>query len=722
MNYSTDRAISYIEEDRLGRASFSKQVGKAIYEYKGKDSLVIGLFGKWGTGKTSVANMALQTVEELSKNDEKPPVIIRFAPWNYSDKDNLICQFLATLKTHIDTGENEELKKKVGKALSDYSGIFDFASLIPIVGGPIATLLKGVAKAGGEELSKPKDLYSTKIKLEDALLEVNQKIIILIDDIDRLTNSQIRDIFQLVKQVGDLPNITYMLAMDRDVVKRALSKVHNYDGNEYLEKIIQIPFEIPELRKSKLHDIFFARLNEIIKDISNEVTWDQRYFNKVFNNCIDPYIITLRDVNRVLNTFLFRFSMLHEETSLEDMLGITTLEVMIPELYKWIAENKDSVCGGLMQRLLTGRNNPEENKKKYEAEFENVGLDPNQSIMTVAAMFPVFARDVNAHFYEYSDETNIRMQMRAAQPERFELYFMFDMDDVKVPRNKINECIYTLNMEELENVIREINSQGNIMYFIDEIKSMVDKIPYERFSIISALLLKMRNGFSGKGSQAFFMDSAKYAAGYLAEMIMRKLNTDEERYELYKESLINSTIESFGTIAYDIRSIEHAYGRFTDDSENKEDQLISIEQLQELENIFLEKMLEFSKMDTLLDKEDSAMAFSLWEDLDKERAQNYIRTVFTDPIRKLKYICTLAGRWSGGNGSGWSFTHSNYSEYATAEEIYKAIQELDKARIVEFDEVELVKLASFYLNYNKDEFMDVTEQKAMKLVEQWKEN
>ena len=70
----------------------------------------------------------------------------------------------------------------------------------------------------------------------------------------------------------------------------------------------------------------------------------------------------------------------------------------------------------------------------------------------------------------------------------------------------------------------------------------------------------------------------------------------------------------------------------------------------------------------------------------------------------------------------WSFTHSNYSEYATAEEIYKAIQELDKARIAEFDEVELVKLASFYLNYNKDEFMHVTEQKAMKLVEQWKEN
>ena len=122
MIYSTDRAIKSLDEDLLGRASFSRQLGKAIYEYKGKDSLVIAIYGKWGTGKTSVANMALQTIEELSEDDEKRPIVIRFAPWNYSDKDNLIGQFFASLKVKIDLDSNEELKNKVGKALSDYSG------------------------------------------------------------------------------------------------------------------------------------------------------------------------------------------------------------------------------------------------------------------------------------------------------------------------------------------------------------------------------------------------------------------------------------------------------------------------------------------------------------------------------------------------------------------------------------------------------------------------
>ncbi len=129
----------------------------------------------------------------------------------------------------------------IGKALADYSGVFEAASLIPYVGSILAPILKSTAKAGGEYLAQGSDLDSLRKKLEKALLEVDRKIIVLIDDIDRLLNSQIRDIFQLVKQVADLPNIIYILAMDREVVKRALAEIHNADGNESLEKIIQIP-------------------------------------------------------------------------------------------------------------------------------------------------------------------------------------------------------------------------------------------------------------------------------------------------------------------------------------------------------------------------------------------------------------------------------------------------------------------------------------------------
>ena len=57
-----------MEEDLLGRVTFSNNFAEAISGYDGKDCLVIGLFGSWGTGKTSVINMALDRINQINQN------------------------------------------------------------------------------------------------------------------------------------------------------------------------------------------------------------------------------------------------------------------------------------------------------------------------------------------------------------------------------------------------------------------------------------------------------------------------------------------------------------------------------------------------------------------------------------------------------------------------------------------------------------------------------
>ena len=237
--YNSDRAITDLQNDLLGRASFSKHLGRAIYEYLGNDGLVIGLFGKWGTGKTSVINMTLQEVSTLSKNDDNKPLVVKFAPWNYSDRENLISLFFQCLKNKVENDKSGKLKKKIGKALNDYAGAFDAVALVPVFGSGLAAILKTTAATEGKKLIQGPSLDESKELLEKALLESSQKIVVVIDDIDRLSNSQIRDVFQLVKQVADFPNVIYILAMDREVVTRALEDVHGFDGNEYLEKMEQ---------------------------------------------------------------------------------------------------------------------------------------------------------------------------------------------------------------------------------------------------------------------------------------------------------------------------------------------------------------------------------------------------------------------------------------------------------------------------------------------------
>ena len=538
MNYSTDRPIDTCEQDLLGRASFSKQLGRAIYDYNGKDGLVIGLYGKWGSGKTSVINMAVNEMITLAKQENNMPLVMKFAPWNYSDKDNLISIFFQSLKNKIELQDNEELKKEVGKALNDYAGAFDALSLIPIVGSGVAAILKTVAQAQGTNLMQGADLEKTKELLESALVEVNKKIVIIIDDIDRLTNSQIRDVFQLVKQVADFPNIIYILAMDREVVRRALQEVHNVDGNEYLQKIIQVPFEIPELRKSKLNSIFFSRLDEVVKEISDKIKWDDMYWKDVFQNCIEPYINTLRDVNRVINTFQFKYGAMYEETAFEDMIGITTIEVLDPELYKWIGNNKEAVCGGFFHGLSFDKSD-KDYRKKYSEEFLSLEINPDRAIRCIAAMFPMFANDVNEKGFEYFSSSDIRSKMRAAHKERFELYFMYDLDDIRIPRNIINACIYKLDTESIRNHLDKINKQGNIIYFLDEVRSLINNIPYKRLGLIASIFLEMQGNFHGQNSKSIVTISANDITERCIDDMINRLKTEAERFKIIYTAVKN---------------------------------------------------------------------------------------------------------------------------------------------------------------------------------------
>lgn len=721
MNYSTDRPIDTCEQDLLGRASFSKQLGRAIYDYNGKDGLVIGLYGKWGSGKTSVINMAVNEMITLAKQENNMPLVMKFAPWNYSDKDNLISIFFQSLKNKIELQDNEELKKEVGKALNDYAGAFDALSLIPIVGSGVAAILKTVAQAQGTNLMQGADLEKTKELLESALVEVNKKIVIIIDDIDRLTNSQIRDVFQLVKQVADFPNIIYILAMDREVVRRALQEVHNVDGNEYLQKIIQVPFEIPELRKSKLNSIFFSRLDEVVKEISDKIKWDDMYWKDVFQNCIEPYINTLRDVNRVINTFQFKYGAMYEETAFEDMIGITTIEVLDPELYKWIGNNKEAVCGGFFHGLSFDKSD-KDYRKKYSEEFLSLEINPDRAIRCIAAMFPMFANDVNEKGFEYFSSSDIRSKMRAAHKERFELYFMYDLDDIRIPRNIINACIYKLDTESIRNHLDKINKQGNIIYFLDEVRSLINNIPYKRLGLIASIFLEMPGNFHGQNSKSIFTISANDIAERCIDDMINRLKTEAERFKIIYTAVKNLNSLNLGTMARRINRIELAYGRLAGKSEKEEGKIISLNHLREIEELYVSRIHDIVKKIPFVNIKGFKFVFYLWKSFEKEGAKNYINKMFEDDVNKIRFVCILADKWNGTNGCGWSFNPKTYSEYISDEEIFNLIQDYDKSMLQIFSREEQIKMASFVLRYGKNEMFDVHEQEAMKLIEEWKDS
>lgn len=722
MSYDSDKPIKYSKQDLLGRTTFSKKLGEAIYGYDANDGLVIGLYGKWGTGKTSILNMVINEINDLSTKSDDKPIIVKFAPWNYTDKDNLISLFFRVLKHKLDIDKGEEKGKKIGKAITDYSNALDALSLVPMVGSGLAILLKTIAKAQGAELSKEVDLDVTRNHLEEVLSETYQKIIVIIDDIDRLTNSQIRDIFQLVKQVGNFPNIIYVLSMDRNVVCRALESVHNINGAEYLEKIIQIPFEIPVLMKSKLQEIFLMKLNNIVNDISDSITLDKIYWSEVFTNCILPYIKTLRDINRVINTFQFRYRLLYEETAFEDLVALTTIEVLEPQLYQWIGNNKDLFCSTSVHSFQSMYRDKNDYCNLIYNELESLEINVDQAIKFLSTLFPIFADNIyNRNVRCIS--SNIRESMRVAQEERFDSYFIFDLNGIPIPRYIINNCINSLDFNEIIDIITKINNEGSIGYFIEELRSLVNSIPYNRLSLLALAILSIQNKFPDDNSRGFLMLSVYSQSLFLIGEIMGRIDNETERYKIIKDFLENINKNQLGTIANFINKIELAYGKLSGNIENGDKKLITLEHLEELERLYILKINEIIKSESIFEISNFYITFYLWNCLDKNKAKIYLENEFKYDINILKFICAIAHKWiSSDNDSGWRFSLDGFSDYISADTIYKKIEEFDKRQLDLFTLEDQIKIASFVLSYGKSNNHSISEKAAKVLIEAWKNN
>lgn len=182
MNYNSDKPIESSEQDLLGRITFAKQLGEAIYKYDGKDGLVIGVFGKWGTGKTSILNMVVNEINYLSESNDERPIIVNFSPWNYTDKDNLISIFFEDLRKKIKFNSNNENMKQIVKAIDQYSGVLNLLSFTSVVlNQNWIMMLKYPFKYFYQyirgKILEDTNLDKAKTNLEKALIKSNQKIL-----------------------------------------------------------------------------------------------------------------------------------------------------------------------------------------------------------------------------------------------------------------------------------------------------------------------------------------------------------------------------------------------------------------------------------------------------------------------------------------------------------------------------------------------------------------
>ena len=722
--YNADKPIEKFEDDILGRKFFAKQLGQAVLSFNSNDNITIGLYGKWGTGKTSILNLAISEMIDLTRDvtKDKRPVIFKFEPWNFTNNDNLIIQFFKQLKNELKVKENTGFSKSLGEALEAYSEAIEFAEAIPHI-GKYASLFKMTAKYAANRLKSNNSnisISNTKDKLVEELKKQNKKIIVIIDDIDRLSNEQIRMVFQLVNQVAGLPNIIYLLSMDKEVVIRALEKVQECDGEEYLEKIVQVPFSIPKLDKERVHNLFFCKLNEIMEKKEN-VFFDKIYWGTIYQKCINPLLNTIRDVNRIINTFQFKYNLVADEVNFVDMIAITVLQVLKPDIYQWIIEHESIICGSSYDYHGISYSEQDMKKKKYIEELSEIGGE--KALEVISAIFPKIDREVN-HYYKSVQEEELRKQKRIADVDRFKIYFSLDISDIAVSHSTIVKSVNLMGIEEFQDLFVKLNSDKKIIPYLKELRSYSDEVPTERIPFLIKVLYQNMHSFVGEVWKSIISFSAQQYAEWCITSLFKRVETQEKKYDIYVATIYDANFSALASIAADINRIELSYGRLAGEGKNidEKEQSISIQQLELLEKMYVSRIKKLLiEHQSIFQCDKLFFIVYLWKSFERTSCVEYFKDILEEPISILKFIIRMASEWTGTSGRGWTFSEDNYKEFISKEKIIQTINKYSKGDIlVDFSDEEHAKLASFLLNIDRGEFEHVTESEAMQLVAKWK--
>jgi len=306
---------------------------------------VVGILGKWGSGKTSFVNMAEGEFEAAGSP------VLNFNPWMFSGAEQLVESFFVEVSAQL------KLKPglaEIGEDLADYGEAFAGLGWLPVV-GPWIERGRGAAKVLGKFLRRRREgTHGRREKLNKELARLEHPIIVVLDDIDRLSTAEIRDVFKLVRLTASFPNIVYVLAFDRERVENALGE-EGVPGRDYLEKILQVAVDLPSIPDQVLSQQIFDALDSTIEQADSVAELDKEVWPDVFMEIIRPLVRNMRDVRRYQAAIHGSLAELGDRIALADLLAMEAVRVFLPDVFHGIQRNVEALTTPSEPLMSVGR-------------------------------------------------------------------------------------------------------------------------------------------------------------------------------------------------------------------------------------------------------------------------------------------------------------------------------------------------------------------------------
>ncbi len=622
--FDADRPILKSDQDKLERSVFAKYLARCMLDHKDPASLVIGLYGGWGVGKTSVINLTLEELNFAATNmeDNEKPIILNFSAWSYSGQNQLIYSFFRRLSSALRSVPYLENSNRIIHLLELYVSYFT-QKPVPKPLRTKRTVMERVTFQGREEIyawESGRDLTLIKAELNELLRDQKHKIIIIIDNISRLYDYEIKQIFQIVKSMGDYANTTYLLAFDKNQVIQAINNIDGDGGEEFIEKVVQLPFSIPPILHQDLENIFAAKLNDIIQTVPEEA-WNSEYWGDIFYSSLKFFFENCRDITRYVNTLNFSYSRLRDVVNPVDFFALTALEVFTPAIYFGIRENKD-LFSDLLDNVYFMEDEDQLNKDRLRCDEILARTKRVPRDIVLELLMRLFPRIRKIYFptgsFYHSDSTARKLR-RICNPDMFDAYFRLSMQRGQIPESEFETLLsITGDAGAFDQAMTRLNQDGRITNFLDLLDSKaIDSIPRKNIQGIVSALLDDGDLFPPGSTSPLSLDTPK-RIHRIIHSLLRRFDLPEERFLILQNAIANST-KSLYILVNELREENREHLEESDTFLPREFRDLSPEQLESLQKLVVSRIKLWDKNGSLIDHPKLLPILYAWRDWGNEK-------------------------------------------------------------------------------------------------------
>lgn len=421
-----DLPISSPEQDMFGIDGFVQSLARSVRTMRSPNGVVIALNGPWGSGKSSAINLLKHHLSDVTASGDID--VVDFNPWWFRGEEALVLAFFRELYAATKPTLGDKAKKllpKLGARLLNAGGaVAPIADAAGAAGaGAIASGVMGWLGGMIEDGESVEKLHK---ELSAALAEQKKRFVVLIDDIGRLAPDEALAMFRMVKSVGRLPNVIYVLSFDRELAERVVAECFPSEGPHYLEKIAQAAFELPAPIAADIHRILIANIDTLVGGIG-----EKRLLNvmNMSHAAVAPEIKSPRDATRYINALTITWPAVEGDVDLGDFIAIEAFRLFQPGLYRAIRDNQAVVCEGTREQF---------DRDKAAARLDAILLSRvNDKKHYRDALVRLFPRLAAIWGNTIHGSGRYDKDRRIASSAHFQTYFRMSIDLDAIPRKEL---------------------------------------------------------------------------------------------------------------------------------------------------------------------------------------------------------------------------------------------------------------------------------------------